>query len=87
MVGSVWDPVELDMTILMQEVTLIPAMMYSQTAAGREISSAAELLSEMPQLGDAMISHRYPLDGAKEAFAAARDRSSGAIKVVFEPHG
>ena len=87
MVGSFWDPVELDMTILMQEVTLIPAMMYSQTAAGREISSAAALLSEMPQLGDALISHRYPLDGAKEAFAAARDRSSGAIKVVFEPHG
>ena len=87
MVGSFWDPVELDMTILMQEVTLIPAMMYSRTAAGREISSAAALLSEMPQLGDALISHRYPLDGAKEAFAAARDRSSGAIKVVFEPHG
>ena len=87
MVGSFWDPVELDMTILMQEVTLIPAMMYSQTAAGREISSAAALLADMPQLGDALISHRYPLDGAKEAFAAARDRSSGAIKVVFEPHG
>ena len=87
MVGSFWDPVELDMTILMQEVTLVPAMMYSRTAAGREISSAAALLSEMPQLGDALISHRYPLDGAKEAFAAARDRSSGAIKVVFEPHG
>lgn len=86
MVGSFWDPVELDMTILMAEVTLVPAMMYSRTAAGREISSAAALLADMLQLGDALISHRYPLDAAPEAFAAARDRSSGAIKVVFEPH-
>ena len=85
-VGSFWDPVELDMTILMQEVTLVPAMMYSGTAAGREIESAAALLADMPQLGEALISHRFPLDGAPEAFAAARDRSSGAIKVVFEPH-
>ncbi|MDE0065633.1 MAG: hypothetical protein OXN44_02055 [Acidimicrobiaceae bacterium] len=41
----------------------------------------------MKAVGDALISHRYPLDAASEAFAAARDRSSGAIKVVFEPHG
>ena len=41
----------------------------------------------MKAVGDALISHRYPLDAAPEAFAAARDRSSGAIKVVFEPHG
>ena len=85
-VGSFWDPVQLDMMILMQEVTLIPAMMYGRTAAGREIDSAAAVLAEMPQLGDALISHRYPLDGVAEAFASARDRSSGAIKVVFEPH-
>ncbi len=87
MVGSFWDPVEVDMTILMAEVTLVPAMMYSQMQGEREISSAAALLSEMPQLGDALITHRYPLDGAPEAFSAARDRASGAIKVVFEPHG
>ena len=87
MVGSFWDPVELDMTILMQEVTLIPAMMYGPTAAGREIESAAAVLAEVPEFGSALITHRYPLDGAPEAFATARDRSSGAIKVVFEPHG
>jgi 2-desacetyl-2-hydroxyethyl bacteriochlorophyllide A dehydrogenase len=86
MVGSFWDPVEIDVGILMREAELIPAMMYGRTPNGREIDGAATLLAELPQLGDALISHRFPLDGASEAFAAARDRSSGAIKVVFEPH-
>jgi threonine dehydrogenase-like Zn-dependent dehydrogenase len=32
-----------------------------------------------------MISHRFPLDAATEAFATAADRAAGAIKVVLEP--
>jgi len=87
MVGSFWDPVEIDVGLLMQEAELIPAMMYGRTPSGREIDGAAALLAELPHLGDTMITHRFPLDGAGDAFAAARDRASGAIKVVFEPHG
>lgn len=85
-VGSFWDPVEVDVGLLMREAELIPAMMYGRTPNGREIDGAAALLAELPHLGDTMISHRFPLDAAGEAFATARDRSSGAIKVVFEPH-
>lgn len=86
MVGSFWDPVEIDVGLLMQEAELIPAMMYGRTPNGREIDGAAALLAELPDLGNVMITHRFPLEGATEAFAAARDRASGAIKVVFEPH-
>jgi 2-desacetyl-2-hydroxyethyl bacteriochlorophyllide A dehydrogenase len=86
MVGSFWDPVSIDVGLLMQEAELIPAMMYGRTASGREIDGAAALLAELPELGETMITHRFPLDGVSEAFAAARDRASGAIKVVFEPH-
>jgi len=87
MVGSFWDPVEIDVGLLMQEAELIPAMMYGRTPNGREIDGAAALLAELPDLGETMITHRFPLDGATEAFATARDRAAGAIKVVFEPHG
>ena len=85
-VGSFWDPISLDMGILMQEAELVPAMMYGRTSNGREIDSAARLLAEMPEFGSTLITHRYPLDAAAEGFAAAKDRASGAIKVVFEPH-
>ncbi|MEM7142783.1 MAG: alcohol dehydrogenase catalytic domain-containing protein [Actinomycetota bacterium] len=85
-VGSFWDPISLDMGILMQEAELVPAMMYGRTPNGREIDAAARLLAEMPDFGSTLITHRYPLDAAAEGFAAANDRASGSIKVVFEPH-
>ena len=46
---------------------------------------AAQLLADRPELARLVITHRFPLDAVSEAFAAARDRASGAIKVVLEP--
>jgi threonine dehydrogenase-like Zn-dependent dehydrogenase len=42
-------------------------------------------LAATPELPRALITHRFPLDAAPEAFATAADRESGAIKVVLEP--
>jgi threonine dehydrogenase-like Zn-dependent dehydrogenase len=85
MVGSFWGTVEIDVGLLMQEAELIPAMMYGRTPGGREIDGAATLLAELPELGDTLITHRFPLDAAPDAFATASDRAAGAIKVVLEP--
>lgn len=85
MVGSFWGEVGVDAGLLMQEAEIIPAMMYGRTPSGREIDGAARLLAELPDLGDTLITHRYPLDAVDEAFATANDRAAGAIKVVFEP--
>ena len=49
------------------------------------MQESARLLAAMPEVAAAMITHRFPLDQAPKAFAAAADRSSGAIKVVLEP--
>jgi threonine dehydrogenase-like Zn-dependent dehydrogenase len=51
----------------------------------RDIDAAAALLAATPELPRAVISHRFPLEAAAEAFAAAADRHAGAIKVVLEP--
>ena len=69
----------------MKEVTLMPAFLYSRGAVSRDIDAAAATLAATPELPRAIITHRFPLDAAAEAFATAASRASGAIKVVLEP--
>jgi len=51
----------------------------------REVDEAAALLGDCPELAEAVITHRFGLDDAPEAFRVAADRAAGAIKVVLEP--
>lgn len=82
--GTFWEPVELNMGFCSKEVTIIPALGYSGVAPNRDFDLAARVLAERPDIADVMVTHRFPLDGAVEGFAAAADRAAGAIKVVFE---
>ena len=50
-----------------------------------ELHIAARLLADVPELAAAVVTHRFGLDEAAEAFRVAADRSAGAIKVVLEP--
>jgi threonine dehydrogenase-like Zn-dependent dehydrogenase len=86
LLGTYWDSATLPgLQIGMTEINLIPASMYARAGSVRDVDVAAQLLADRPELGRTIITHRFPLDGVREAFAAARDRSSGAIKVVLEP--
>lgn len=68
-----------------KEVSLVPAAQYSRAGATRDVDVAASILAGSPRIAEALITHRFPLDAAAEAFGVASDRSSGAIKVVLEP--
>jgi hypothetical protein len=46
---------------------------------------AAGLLARRPELVDTVVTHRFPLADAPEAFRVAADKTSGAIRVVLEP--
>ena len=84
--GVYWGPVTVPgMAWCFKEVSLCPTALYSRTAGGRDIDAAAALLATTPGLADTLISHRFPLDAAAEAFAIAASRVHGAIKVVLEP--
>jgi threonine dehydrogenase-like Zn-dependent dehydrogenase len=86
LLGTYWDSATLPgLQIGMTEIDLIPASMYARAGSVRDVDVAAQLLADRPELARLIITHRFPLDGVREAFAAARDRSSGAIKVVLEP--
>ncbi len=50
-----------------------------------EMRVAARLLADVPDVADVLVTHRFGLDEAAEAFRVASDRSAGAIKVVLEP--
>lgn len=86
-VGLYWDGVVAmpGLAFCTKEVRLIASMMYGSDEHGREFDRAARLLADRPELGPTLITHRFPLDAAVEAFACARDRRAGAIKVVLEP--
>ncbi|MBX3025983.1 alcohol dehydrogenase catalytic domain-containing protein [bacterium] len=81
-----WAPLGLPgLPLMMKELRIQPSSMYGRHAAGRDIEAAAALLADNPEIPGAVITHRLPLDAAPEAFAIARDRKAGAIKVVLEP--
>jgi threonine dehydrogenase-like Zn-dependent dehydrogenase len=84
--GVYWGPVAVPgLAMCLKEVSLCPTALYSRTAGGRDIDAAAALLATTPGLADTLITHRFPLDAAAEAFATAASRDQGAIKVVLEP--
>jgi threonine dehydrogenase-like Zn-dependent dehydrogenase len=70
---------------LMKELKVVLPYTYGRHASGRDFDHAATFLAANPQIASSLISHRYPLDAAPEAFRVAAQRSSGTIKVALEP--
>lgn len=86
MLATYWGGLEVPaFEVCSREVSLIPAMQYNRAADGtRDVDVAASMLAMTPDIARTLITHRFPLDAAAEAFSVARDRSA-AIKVVLEP--
>ena len=79
-------PVELDwMPLFHHEARLIPSLGYCAHGDVREMDEAAAMLAEDPTIAQTVITHRFPLEDATEAFRVASDRGSGSIRVVIEP--
>ena len=84
LVGSLWEPASLSKALCSKEVSIIAAAGYAGVTPDRDFDQAARVLAERPDIADVLVTHRFPLDGAVEAFATAEDRASGSIKVLFE---
>ncbi len=83
--STYWDPVEIPaLSMGMKEISLVPSITYGHTTGQRDFDLAMSVLAASPELGRALITDRFPLDGAAEAFDAARNRSKGVIKVAID---
>lgn len=68
-----------------KELTYVNSRAYGRHDGVREVEEAASMLAKEPEIARTLITHRYPIEDAREAFRVAADRKAGAIKVVIEP--
>ncbi len=73
------------MPLFNREARVIPSLGYCAPDERREMEEAAAMLARDPEIARTLITHRYPIDDAGEAFRVADDKASGAIRVVIEP--
>ena len=62
-------------TLFNREARIIPSLGYCAHESGREMEDAAAMLAADPTIADALITHRFPIEDAAEAFRVAGDRS------------
>ena len=79
--GMFWTPVELKNPMLLKEITIVPSMFYGHTNEHHDFREAIEILGRVPGIASTVVTHRFALADAEEAFAVAADRKAGAIKV------
>lgn len=81
-----WSPVPIPgIPASMKELDFRWSFTYGSHDHGHDLDDAVRLLATNPEIAATLISHRYPLADAAEAFRVAADREAGAIKVVLEP--
>lgn len=68
-----------------KEVAIRPSLGYCSHYQRRDFAEAAALLASRPELTSTLITHRFPIEDAVEAFRIAHDKSQGAFRVVVEP--
>jgi 2-desacetyl-2-hydroxyethyl bacteriochlorophyllide A dehydrogenase len=84
--GVHFGPVQIDwMPLFNREARLIPSLGYCAHEGGRDMEDAAQMLAEDPEIARTLITHRFPIEDAVEAFRVASDKTEGAIRVVIEP--
>lgn len=79
--GVFWDPVSMGADVVLREITIRPAVFYTHQHDGSDFQTAIDVLHRSPHIEDVMVTHRFSLDEAAEAFRVAADRRSGALKV------
>lgn len=84
--GMFWSPVQLNNNVMMKEVTIIPSIFYGHNEQHDDFVEAIDVLARRDEIATALVTHQFLLDEAVHAFAVAKNKKSGAIKVQFTPN-
>ena len=79
--GTAW-PMD---AAFVKKLPCVPRSVTAATRASPDFAEAADLLAARPDLTSTLITHRFPIEDAVEAFRVSQDRSKGVFRVVVEP--
>lgn len=73
------------MHLALNEIELVGAMTYAASDGVADYRIALDILADRTAAARGLITHRFGLESAGEAFATAADKSTGSIKVQVQP--
>ncbi len=71
--------------IVLKELEIAGSFIYGTVARGSEFGAAVRRMGPVAEELSALQTHHFPLTDVVEAFSAARDKSSQAVKVTIGP--
>jgi 2-desacetyl-2-hydroxyethyl bacteriochlorophyllide A dehydrogenase len=71
--------------LMLKEARIVGGITYCRPGMASDFDTALRILAADPEKARALITHRFPLDEAAEAFRTASDKSNGSIKVQLAP--
>jgi L-iditol 2-dehydrogenase len=69
------------LALILKEVTVVGGITYCRPGAQSDFDVALGILQTDPERGRAVITHRFSLEAAGEAFATAADKGTKSLKV------
>ncbi len=73
------------LAFMLKEARMAGAITYCRPGQHSDFDVALGILQAQPDRARALITHRFPLEQAAQAFATAADKSSGSLKVQVRP--
>ena len=73
------------MASMLKEIRVVTSVTYASDGGTRDVDVAAMILARRSEMPESLITHRFPLSEAVDAFRTANERPGSAIKVVISP--
>ena len=84
--GLFTQPVQVNaLAVVLNEVRVVGAITYCRPGRHSDFEVALRIIEADPERAHRVISHRFPLREADEAFRTAADKSTASIKVQVQP--